>query len=254
MNIHYKSNNISKFFSQNRVQWNQFYPSEKYIFERIFSESKSIETVLDVGCACGGLGMALNERFGIRHYTGIDINKEAIDAAGSPDSIWPMPVSFECGDIVATPALVKDKQFDLVVSLGCADWNTDTSQIIKTCWDHTAVGGYFIFSFRLTNKKTLNNIRDSYQYIHYDFEVPVAEDAEKAPYVVTNANEMFEMVNGFMPKASKILAYGYWGNPSMVAVTPYSEVVFSVVAARKNNCLNTEAELLLPLNLFIKNV
>ena len=33
--------------------------------------------VLDLGCACGGLGLALKEKFQIKDYTGIEINYQA---------------------------------------------------------------------------------------------------------------------------------------------------------------------------------
>ena len=62
-NIFYKTDEISKFFNHNRIKWDQFYESEKKIINGLNIDSS--ETVLDIGCACGGLGLALEEKFNI---------------------------------------------------------------------------------------------------------------------------------------------------------------------------------------------
>ena len=78
-NIVYKTDEISKYFSENRISFNAFYQSEKDILKTInwFPEI----SVLDVGCGCGGLGRALSDEFGIKNYIGIDINSQAIEMA-----------------------------------------------------------------------------------------------------------------------------------------------------------------------------
>ena len=38
-------------------------------------------SVLDIGCACGGLGIVLKEKFNIDNYTGIEINHQAANYA-----------------------------------------------------------------------------------------------------------------------------------------------------------------------------
>lgn len=253
MNIHYKTDKIAKFYSRNRVQWDHFYPSEQFILEKVFTEHGAIKTVLDAGCACGGLGRALHKQFGIEHYTGVDINPGSIKWARSEQGNYPVPSQFECADIAGSPDVLNGRKFDLVVALGCADWNCDTKQIIKTCWDYTAEGGYFIFSFRLTNLQTLSSLEKSYQYVHFEEAQQLRGNEEKAPYVVTNVRDMLKMIHGFHPQADRLLGYGYWGTPSSMAVIPYKKVVFSVLAARKNkNGSEAMTELLLPLDLFIE--
>ena len=59
-NINYKTEEISNFFKKNRIKWNHLYLSEKKSINYIFNNS-NIKTVLDVGCACGGLGSILKK-------------------------------------------------------------------------------------------------------------------------------------------------------------------------------------------------
>ena len=80
-NISYQTNEISNFYSKNRIKWLDFYESERKVFETV--GLGKCASVLDLGCGCGGLGFALKERFGITNYTGIDINKTAINIAKS---------------------------------------------------------------------------------------------------------------------------------------------------------------------------
>ena len=42
---------------------------------------KDTAKVLDIGCGCGGLGLALKEKFNVNNYTGIEISKLASESA-----------------------------------------------------------------------------------------------------------------------------------------------------------------------------
>lgn len=252
MNIHYQSPSIANFYKFNRVNWSQFYESEQFVFEKVFIEHSEIKNVLDVGCACGGLGRALNERFGIDSYFGIDINPGAIEVALLEQPNHSIKTEFVCDDIVSDPEKLRGKHFDLVVSLSCADWNTDTKKIIQTCWDRTANGGYFVFSFRLTNRETLDGISKGYQFVQFDEEAECREGEERAPYIVTNISEALDMINSFSPMPDKLIGYGYWGKPSSMAVIPYANIVFAVFAVRKNlGSTGVVADLKLPLDLLV---
>ena len=60
-NIKYKTDEIERFFSKNRIAWDQFYESEKVIISALKLSKK--DQVLDIGCGCGGLGLALKNKF-----------------------------------------------------------------------------------------------------------------------------------------------------------------------------------------------
>lgn len=228
-NIKYGSKAIVDFFSNRRRKWNDFYPSEKWVFEKVANEKDGLGEILDVGCACGGLGRALSERFKLASYTGVDICKEAIEWARRKQK-FSLPTSFIAGDIVN---LRLTRQYDTVVSLSCADWNIQTNKIIDACWRRTAKGGYFIISLRLTPKKGINNISKSYQYISCSKD---KRGSGIANYVVFNFKEAIKLISGLSPSPGFIGAYGYWGKPSPTAVTPFAKLIFTVFYIKK--CFN----------------
>ena len=102
-NLEYKTKEIKNYYSKNRLSWNDFYPSEKWVFEKIAGKKKSMGNILDVGCACGGLGIMLNERYRISSYTGVDINKDSISWAKNNLNL-DIPVKLIANDILCNDA------------------------------------------------------------------------------------------------------------------------------------------------------
>lgn len=247
-NIRFKTNGIAKYYSNYRDKWEDFYPSEQWAFQKIvdLSPTHSYGTILDVGCALGGLGLALQGKS--EEYVGVDINAQAIEFAKQVTSDrFHVPANFICEDIVQIDW--KGKQFDNVFSLSCADWNIDTSGIIKACWERVMERGSFCTSVRLTASDGINDIRRSYQSI-----VATDEKAtESANYVVFNWQELLKLFGALNPQPSHITGYGYYGKPSATAVTIYDELVFAVFIVKKGpleKSRETQTELLLPLRLF----
>jgi len=251
-NIKYKTKQISEYFSTNRIKWDQFYPSEKWIFERVAGAQGKIGKVLDVGCATGGLGLALAERFSVEEYVGVDINAPAIEEARKRKAKKACPCHFICGDILTIDPLPAEK-FDNVFSLSCADWNKATEDIISECWKHVRVGGHFILTLRLTPQESLLSLSESFQYIYFGKGDPEKEaGVEKAPYIVLNAPNAFSLLSSLQPKPNHIMAYGYWGPPSPTARTKYDRLVFTALAVKKgnNDPKDIPCELHLPVDLF----
>lgn len=248
-NIRYKSREILKFYSSNRQTWDEFYPSERWVFEKIAEEKKMMGDILDVGCACGGLGRALTEKSTVVSYTGVDLNQEAIEWALKKQNLS-IPSNFIVGDIIE---LKLNNKYDLVVSLSCADWNIETKKIIDVCWEKVKEGGYFVISLRLTTKKGINDIKRSYQYINFYGD---EKEPEIANYAVFNFKEAITIMKNLIPVPELIGAYGYWGEPSETAVTPYSKLVFGVFYIRKGirgSEKNIKVEFNLPLEVFMLN-
>lgn len=245
-NIEYRSRQISQFYSTNRQRWSELYPSERWVFEKIASKRKSMGDVLDVGCACGGLAAALNEKFAVDSYTGIDINGDAIKWAKKNMNLK-IPSTFHHGDFLKSALR---KKFDLVVSLSCADWNIETERIVHACWKRVREESYFVISLRLTPGKGTNDISKSYQYINFSGD---AANPEKANYVVFNFADAIRMFKELDPAPELIGAYGYWGIPSATSVTLYDKLVFAVLYIKKSKAAveDTRMEFNLPLNILL---
>ena len=233
-NIKYNADVLSKTYSSTRVTWNQFYDSEKVILEKTFI-SKS-DSILDLGCGCGGLGFALMEKFGNKNYTGIDINASSTIKARDINSLG----DFYCGDILDTKFDSFVGNFDKVISFSCIDWNIEFTRMFQRSWDFVKPGGSFIVSLRLTKDETLIDIEKSFQEIDFNF---------KAPYVVINFDEVLSIIKSLNP--SKIIGYGYWkeviksyGNKT---VTPYDKLCFSVFSIQKK--IDTLESTVIDLNL-----
>lgn len=245
-NISYKSKEILAYYCSNRNKWENFYPSERWVFAKVAGETKFLGDVLDVGCACGGLGAALNEQFSLNSYTGVDINSDAINWA-LREAQLPIPTSFVAGDIIE---LDLHNQYDAVISLSCADWNMETKKIIDACWARVKVNGFFIISLRLTPGHGLNDIKTSYQYINFSGK---DNNPEIANYVVFNFKKVLSLMVSLTPLPISIGAYGYWGKPSDTAVTPFDRLVFAVFYLQKGaGDQAIVSEFRLPLDLFIR--
>lgn len=139
-NIAYQTDAISAYFGANRRRWDQFYASERTVIESVARRRDGVlGRVMDVGCACGGLGAALALRYELSSYTGIDINSQAIAFAQSAGDI-DVPHTFICGDITQDETLA-GTEFDTVFNLSCADWNVDFDGILSSSWSHVAPRG-----------------------------------------------------------------------------------------------------------------
>jgi SAM-dependent methyltransferase len=221
-NVAYGTDQISRYFSQNRVRWDQFYESERRIIERLGLEQR--DKILDIGCGCGGLGLALREKFGVTDYTGVEINRPAAESAKEMNR----GATIVPGDILSVSGgKLAGRLFDVVFSLSCVDWNVRFADMLAAAWTHVTPGGRFVATFRLTTEKGCNDITRSYQFVSYNGQM----EGERASYVVLNAGELVERLLEFDP--AEISAYGYWGKPSPTAVTPFKDLCFAAFSIRK---------------------
>ena len=236
-NISYTTPAIEQFFRSHRIHWADFYESERRIIEQIGLDIGS--RVLDVGCGCGGLGLALQERFGVCNYTGVDINDQAVLTAREMNP----RASFFHGDILTMDmGIVSKLNFDVVFSLSCVDWNICFDEMLNEVWSLVARGGYLIATFRLTTEAGCDDMDRSFQYINYDGE----QNGERAAYIVKNAADLVRQIIALHP--SGIQAYGYWGSPSVSASTPYDRLCFAAFAIRKpGKDVNVEPRLIFDL-------
>jgi len=223
-NIAYQTDRLAHYFSRNRVTWSQFYESERVIIDGLSLDAR--RSVLDIGCGCGGLGLALDERYGVVNYTGVEINPSAAEVARRMNP----RAQILCGDILQLIGVeLAQRQFDVVFSLSCVDWNVQFADMLAAAWSHVVSGGYLVATFRLSDRGGCIDMTQSYQYINFDG----AREGERAAYVVLNARDLMQTIIGFDP--AEINAYGYWGEPSKTAVTPYERLCFCAFSIRRRN-------------------
>jgi SAM-dependent methyltransferase len=236
LNIAYQTEQLVRYFSRNRITWLQFYESERAIIDALGLDAS--RSVLDIGCGCGGLGLTLRERYGVCNYTGVEINPLAAQAAGTMNP----GAEILCGDILALNGdELRDRQFDVVFSLSCVDWNVQFAEMLAAAWSRVRKGGQLVATFRLTDLEGCSDMTKSYQYINFDG----IREGEQAAYVVLNAKELMRKIAAFRPV--EIGAYGYWGTPSVTAITPYERLCFCAFAIRKR--IDDREALVLNLNL-----
>jgi 2-polyprenyl-3-methyl-5-hydroxy-6-metoxy-1,4-benzoquinol methylase len=230
-NVTYTTSEIARFYGAHRRRWDEFYPSERWIFERVAASREGLGSVLDAGCAVGGLGEALASQFQVTSYTGVDISAPAIALAARRAKEFPVPAEFHAGDICNCPAL-GDRKFDLVCALSVVDWNIDATGTLRACWNRVVPGGRLVASLRLTPEATVCDATRSYQFIWFEPGDPPS-GTETAQYTVLNVADALKMLGDLSPVPAEILAYGYWGKPSSVARTPFDRLLFSVIAVTK---------------------
>jgi SAM-dependent methyltransferase len=223
-NVVYQTDQLVRYFARNRVAWSQFYESERVIIGRLDLDSQ--QTILDVGCGCGGLGLALRQRYGVVNYTGVEINEAAAEAG----RLLNPGAQILCGDILElSENELRERRFNVVISLSCVDWNVRFAAMLSAAWNHVLPGGHLVATFRLIDAQGCNNPDRSYQYINFEG----IREGERASYVVLNARDLVQELAAFNP--SEISAYGYWGAPSITAVTPYERLCFSAFSIRKRS-------------------
>ena len=222
-NLHYATAELERYFSRNRIRWDQFYPSERGVLEHI--DPSPSAAVLDVGCGCGGLGLALAERFGISDYTGVEINEASAETARRLNP----RARILRGDFLRLGTGAPGREaYDLVFSLGCIDWNLRFDEMLNELWARVRPQGALVSSFRITRDAGINDIGNSYQYINFDGK----RAGEIAPYVVVNARDLMAKLAAL--RGGRIFACGYYGPPGESAVTPYSRLCFAAMAIYKS--------------------
>lgn len=217
-NKKYESDGLFEMYSVQRNSWEEFYDSERQIMESTMSGLTDF-SVLDAGCGCGGLLKAIQGKFDVKRYLGIDVNEKMITYANNRTD-YCIDHDFRCIDICD----LKDELFDIVVSFSCVDWNEDVLGMLNNCWDRVQEGGCLIASFRLTDQESI--MHEAYQTL--------GSYSERYNYVVFNFCDLKKTLCNLSPLPSELDCFGYWGTPSKTAVVDRDRLCFSVFAIHKS--------------------
>ena len=198
------------YYQNNRNTLHDLYESEKYFLEPIF---KKVKTVLDIGCAAGGVSQICNDVNPSLYYTGIDISPELVLLAKKH-----YPYSqFDYYDehIIPYPR----SSFNMVFSIGVLHhlllWRDIIRQMLLISKE------YVVFDLRLTKEKTLNNPEKYFQRIAFN---EVWDGNTKISYIVLNVDEVYQFIKSIIKDNYSCEVFGYAAPPNNLSSIPYSEV------------------------------
>lgn len=201
------------FYESHRSKTEDIYPSEWLFLKDILREDVS---VLDIGCAVGGLASVLSEHLERFQYVGVDISTPMIDRAKEkhPEHAFH---AIEEADL----SVLQDRKFDLVVCLGVLHLSRKWRQLIAAAWGH--VEGCLLLDLRETSGPSVENEKLSYYRVD-QFESNVEL---RLPYNVINCAESLATLLEICPGAAGLSHYGYLASPSSGTVTPVQHMLMN---------------------------
>jgi ubiquinone/menaquinone biosynthesis C-methylase UbiE len=192
---------FQEYYSGYRDKFEDLFPTEKHFLKGLIESSTS---VLDVGCASGGMYQIVREINHSINYSGVDIAKDLVQIAKQkyPD------VEFIVGDGIRLP--FETNSFDSVVSFGTTVHDQDYENLISE--SYRISGKAFLFDMRIVPElSSINDVTKGY----------VNDGAGmNYPYVVANAKEFLQFLKNLTPSPAKISMYGYWGKANEYTQLP----------------------------------
>lgn len=202
------------FYETHRVTTGQLYPSEWFFLKDILAEDLS---VLDIGCATGGLVSVLSEHLRRFRYTGVDISENMINRAREkhPDHrfhvIEEADLSVLAGDV-----------YDLVICLGVLHLSRKWRELMAAAWHRAS--RCLLMDLRETSGATIEDEHASCYRVGHLLQTG---STATLPYNVINAGEALAAVMEHCPGAARLQHYGYLAPPSEAAVTTVKSVLMN---------------------------
>ena len=142
---------FSDYYQNYRNKKEDLFDSEKYFFDKFANQ---IISVLDVGCATGGMYEIISDFNQDIKYEGIDISENLIKIARKS---YPA-VNFKLGD--GSILKYKDNSFEGIVSFGTTVHDQNWENLLRECFRVSEKS--FLFDVRLTQHKTISKINDAF--------------------------------------------------------------------------------------------
>jgi len=210
-----------EYYANNRHSYADLYDSEKYFLTNDFINN--IDSVLDIGCAAGGMSKILHKINPTLAYTGLDIADNLVNYAQK--NIRNELSEFYCYDGINMQFLAKS--FDLIFCSGLlhlVDHYKDIlSQMVKLS------NKYILTDFRVTRGKTYQGkIRINFSKSD--------NDVNEITYHVLNFGELLNYFK-FFPEIGLIEVFGYKGKASDMShgINEVYMVFFKFHISKDNN-------------------
>jgi hypothetical protein len=202
------------FYENRRNKTSEVYPSEWFFLKDLLVEGMS---VLDIGCALGGLASILSEHLGKFSYTGVDISEEMIREANAKHPSHHFHLIQE-----ADLSVLGDSTYDLVAILGVLHLSRKWREMVGAGWVHTRKS--LLMDLRETSGPTIEQQEISYYRVGQ-----LLGNHSKAtlPYNVINAGDALATLLDRCEGALNVQHYGYLAPASVAAFTPAKNVLMN---------------------------
>lgn len=208
---------ILNFFDKQRLTTDHIYPSEWFFLK---DKMRNGMSVLDIGCAKGGMANVLAENLATFAYVGVDINAQMIASA---QERYP---EHQFHQITATDySVLQARTFDLVVCLGILHLHETWRKTLEEAWRHT--GGALILDLRETHLETIEDKEIAYFTMDFDNVKQPSTDFV-LPYNIINTGVALQTIHTICADAKRISYYGYTQPLSGLTVSPIASVMATV--------------------------
>lgn len=203
-----------EFYETRRGTTQDIYPSEWLFLKDLLAEDIS---VLDIGCAVGGLASVLSEHLKRFQYTGVDLSQDMIARAQQKHPRHRFHVVGE-SDL----SVLGDAHYDLVVCLGVLHVNRRWREMIAGAWARTKQ--CFLMDLRETSGRTIED--ETVSYFNVEALLQTGAPA-RLPYNIINTAEALGTLLELCKGATGFQHYGYLAGASPSAVMPIPQVLMN---------------------------
>lgn len=208
---------ILNFFDKKRLTTSQIYPSEWFFLKDKIKDNISM---LDIGCAKGGMANVLAEHLNVFDYVGVDINPQMIAAAKVRH---PRHTFYQIEE--EDYSILKGIQFDLVLCLGILHLHESWRNTIREAWRHTRSS--LILDLRESYLPSIEDKNIAYFKMDFDnADLPTTEYI--LPYNIINSSDALQSITEICDGAKRIAHYGYTQKLSELTVSPIKSVMANV--------------------------
>ena len=212
------------FYETRRTTTADIYPSEWLFLKDLLAEGVS---VLDIGCAVGGLASVLSEHLTRFEYTGVDISRSMVERARQKHPRHQFHVIKE-----ADLSVLGGRNFDLVVCLGVLHLSRKWRELVSAAWECADV---LLLDLRETGGATIEDETVSYYRMDTLSHDARNQVASRLPYNIINSGEAMGTLLRLCAGATGLHHFGYLAKVSSSAVTPAGMVMMNTYQIDKRS-------------------